>query len=369
MRVLHVTEAAVGGVATYLNELLPLQRKLYGHQAIGLCVAAQESGNLPEASASAAAMYGYSRTGRDPASLWRLYGRLWQARQAFKPDLIHAHSSIAGALVRVQPQAVPCVYSPHGWAFEMEAPVWVQRAYAVLERRLAGRAARIINVSEYERDLGIATGLPASRQSVVRSGIAAGRRHQRRGERRPGPWRLLFVGRFDRQKGLDWLLELFAQLPQQQFELSIVGGAVRGQPLELPQQSNIQLRGWLQGEALDAAYDAADVLIVPSRWETFGLVAVEAMRRGTPLLVSRRGGLPEVLGPEDGCGRSFRLEEPASLRSLLMALDAEQLQRWQQAASQRFLQYFSSEQMTAAMDEIYRQVVALPAGPYYEEQA
>ena len=58
----------------------------------------------------------------------------------------------------------------------------------------------------------------------------------------------------------------------------------------------MRLTGPLTGAALDAAYAAADLLVVPSRAETYGMVVTEALARGIPVLASDAGGLPETLG-------------------------------------------------------------------------
>ena len=62
----------------------------------------------------------------------------------------------------------------------------------------------------------------------------------------------------------------------------------------------VRLTGPLTGAALDAAYAAADLLVVPSRAETYGMVVTEALARGIPVLASDAGGLPETLGRDPG---------------------------------------------------------------------
>ena len=62
----------------------------------------------------------------------------------------------------------------------------------------------------------------------------------------------------------------------------------------------VRLTGPLTGAALDAAYAAADLLVVPSRAETYGMVVTEALARGIPVLTSDAGGLPATLGRDPG---------------------------------------------------------------------
>ncbi len=102
----------------------------------------------------------------------------------------------------------------------------------------------------------------------------------------------------------------------------------------------VQLAGPLTGERLEAAYAGADVLVHPSRAETYGMVVTEALARGLPVLASDVGGVPEALGATAG-GRRPGVLTPAgdaaalgtSLRSWLT--DADERRQLRQAAVQR----------------------------------
>lgn len=122
---------------------------------------------------------------------------------------------------------------------------------------------------------------------------------------------LLFVGRLQRLKGVDLLIRAFATLlaswvngPKPR--LTIVGGGrfeaepdpdareeerLRALARELSVDNNVVFEGAVSHDALPLYYSAADVVAVPSLYETFGLVALEAMACGTPVVASRVGGL------------------------------------------------------------------------------
>jgi D-inositol-3-phosphate glycosyltransferase len=111
---------------------------------------------------------------------------------------------------------------------------------------------------------------------------------------------LLWVGRLEKLKGVDILIDAAAQLGERDFTLLIVGGDERAKELraELAAQAeragiaaNVRFEGAVAHTALPAYYRAADVCVVPSYYESFGLVAVEAMACGTPVVASRVGGL------------------------------------------------------------------------------
>ena len=61
-------------------------------------------------------------------------------------------------------------------------------------------------------------------------------------------------------------------------------------------RDRVRLTGPRTGDALDAAYAAADLLVLPSRAETYGMVVTEALARGIPVLAADAGGVPETLG-------------------------------------------------------------------------
>jgi D-inositol-3-phosphate glycosyltransferase len=149
---------------------------------------------------------------------------------------------------------------------------------------------------------------------------------------------LLFVGRIDPVKGIDFLIEGYAELcagwtgPERP-RLVLVGGELVNGELgpELARVRDLAaargvaagliFRGPQSHELLPTYYAAADLTVVPSRYESFGLVAIESMACGTPVVASRAGGLPYTVEE----GRSGLLvpygDAPALAATLARALD------------------------------------------------
>jgi glycosyltransferase involved in cell wall biosynthesis len=137
----------------------------------------------------------------------------------------------------------------------------------------------------------------------------------------PSGERLLCVAAVAPHKGHDILLAALAELEDRDWRCVCVGtlerdpGFVRALP-----PSRVEFVGPLTGSDLDARYDDADLLVLPSRGETYGMVVTEALARGTPVLVSNVDGLPEAVGwSPDGVrpGLLVPPEDPTALAAAL----------------------------------------------------
>lgn len=136
---------------------------------------------------------------------------------------------------------------------------------------------------------------------------------------------LLMVGRLSLIKGSDTLVaaapRMLAELPTAR--LVVVGGvpenprAQRRWERDLAAIERLELTGWCDPAALRAWYRKARVVIIPSRLETFGLVALEAMHAGVPVVATTAGALPELIS--DGVtGRLVPPDDPAALAAAVL---------------------------------------------------
>lgn len=119
--------------------------------------------------------------------------------------------------------------------------------------------------------------------------------------------RLLCVGSITPTKGQDLLVEALARLADRDWSCELVGpltrdpghvAAVRALVERHGLADRVRLAGARTGADLDAAYAAADVLVLPSRRETYGMVVTEALARGIPVLATAVDGVPETLAPD-----------------------------------------------------------------------
>ena len=143
-----------------------------------------------------------------------------------------------------------------------------------------------------------------------------------------GPEEILitFAGRLDLEKGIDTLLNAFAILKGKapKVRLAIAGRGkllpiiekhVKGLKLE----ESVTLCGYLEGQVIRSFYSVSDIHICPSHYEPFGLVALEAMSVGTPVVVSDTGGLRDIVS-SDRVGRTFPPGNPGALAEILAEL-------------------------------------------------
>ena len=166
--------------------------------------------------------------------------------------------------------------------------------------------------------------IPAGRVHVVtpgvdRAALAPGRK---------GGARLLCVGSITPTKGQDLLVEALARVADRDWSCLLVGPLVRD-PAHVADvrariaryglEGRIQLTGPRTGRALDATYAASDLLVLPSRAETYGMVVTEALARGIPVAAAAVDGVPDTVGRTPG-GLPGVLVPPGDVAALAAAL-------------------------------------------------
>jgi glycogen(starch) synthase len=130
---------------------------------------------------------------------------------------------------------------------------------------------------------------------------------------------VLLVGRLVYEKGFQIALEAMPKVISEIGNVRfLVAGSgtheqeLRAQATELGLDGHGAFMGWIGDDVLHTLYRIADLTVVPSIYEPFGLVALEAMASGCPCLVADTGGLREVV-PHDEVGLRFRSRDPESL--------------------------------------------------------
>lgn len=349
MKVLHCAETVKGGVASVLNQLLQDQLK---HSFSVHCLAPSDqiSEVLEEPGLN---IYTFCRSGRNAMSYLRFMLALINALYKVRPNIVHIHSTFAGILVRVPlilayPFFRPrVIYCPHGWSFMMAADhcsLFKRRFYASVEKILLRFTDEIVCVSDYEKRCATEYGLAGEKISVIHNGVQLPLFSRTSYSAPPSSViKLLYVGRFDTSKGFDLLLDAMHVLRDEPFELCVVGGAVHSvyTPKQLP---NVKYCGWIPHRELHSYFTESDLLVVPSRWEAFGLVAAEAHSYGLAVLASDSCSLPEIVQHQKN-GWLFTSGVLSDLVSKLRNVDRAILPALGAQGKADFIEKFTSEAM------------------------
>ncbi len=311
------------------------------------------------------------------------------AREGVCYDVVHSHywlSALAGEQLAARWNV------PHATMFHTLGEV-KRRALAsqrepearlAAERRLVHAADRVVAATAHEvRLLRQIYGVAPSRTRVVPLGVDLDRFAPRdRGEARaelglaPDARIVLTVCRIQPLKGLDILIRALAQLCRpggaEGVELLIAGGVeqaaeevgrLRALAEDLGVAGRLRFLGTIPHERLPAYYAAADVVAVPSFYESFGLAAVEAMASGVPVVASRVGGLAAtVQDGRTGYLVPWRCPEPFAERIELL-LRNEPLRRSLGAAGTRAMRRYAWSAVAAELATLYEDLVREHARP------
>ena len=167
---------------------------------------------------------------------------------------------------------------------------------------------------------------------------------------------LLYIGRLSAEKQIERIRPVLEAMPQAR--LALVGDGPHRQQLERAFEGTATtFVGYLAGEELASAYASGDAFLFPSSTETLGLVLLEAMAAGCPVVGANRGGIPDIVNDgENGC--LYDPDEPGSLVSAVQRLlgDQEQRSRLRLAARQE-AERWGWAGATEQLRRYYRQVL------------
>ncbi len=298
-----------------------------------------------------------------------------------RPELLHVHTygtHHAAVARRYSRRArVPYVITAHYhpiWSIEGG---WLRhRIRGFYDRRLAAPivagASRLIVQSREEERLIRENGFPLPRVELIPPGYTPlpepppGDRPFARSLGLPGPF-LLFVGRLASNKGLVPLVDAFASLARHDPSATLVligedGGMLATVKRRVDEQqlgSRVRFTGFVADERmLAAAFREARLFVLPSEYEAFGLVLLESLAQGTPVVASRVGGVPEFI--EDGRAGLLvpRLEVPPLAEAILALWDDEPRRRAMgEYGRNEVVPRYSWDRVADRLSSLYREVL------------
>ena len=297
----------------------------------------------------------------DLQELLPLRQRVVSIKRHFRPDLVHVgltgpslflHHFTHGQFPA--PLLVTMHVAPTEWEYHTDRPVgealrkatWVAPVSHALAQQVQPRIPDVAGHCTV-----IHNALPEPATPLAAVGFA--------------PPRLLCVGRVTQQKGFDTAVAAMPALRQAfpDAQLLIAGDGDASESLrELAAQLNVtdcvHMLGWVPPQEVQDLIDSAILVLMPSRWEPFGLVALQAAQRSRVCLASRVDGLPEVVRHEQ-TGLLLPADEPEEWAAAISALlrDRRRIVTLGEQARQWVSQQFNLTDHVDAYESLYRQLV------------
>jgi glycogen synthase len=255
-------------------------------------------------------------------------------------DVVHSHDWLVAAAARrlARRWKVPWLVTVHATEYGRHQG-WVdkhpQSHIHAVERRMVRAADRVITCSAYMREhVAGAFGIAPDRVTVIPNGIdptdlqtVADLPRLRARFAAPDERLVLLVGRLVYEKGFHLALDALAGLVDRvggvRFLVAGTGTAeadLEAQARKLGLMEHGTFIGWTGDDVLHSLYRVADLCLVPSIYEPFGLVALEAMASGCPCIVADTGGLREVVPAGERVGLRFRARDSAALARMAQKL-------------------------------------------------
>jgi glycosyltransferase involved in cell wall biosynthesis len=284
------------------------------------------------------------------------------------PSLFRLNRSIA------KDAGAPLVAIVHHLRSSELRPAWQNDLYRRVEKIYLASVDAFVFNSQETRETVESLLLKKTRNVVATPGgdrlkteISSGEVELR--AREPGPLRLLFVGNVIERKGLAHLFEALGGLSPERFRLDVVGSLdrepsyasrIHRQVRRLGLEDRVTFHGTLDGDALAERFRASQVLAVPSTYEGFGIVFLEAMGFGLTVIAGAAGATDEIVGHES----TGFLVQPGDTRSLAyqldrLAEDRELLARMSATALEAFRERPSWSQSMAEVERLCRELTKL----------
>jgi glycosyltransferase involved in cell wall biosynthesis len=302
-------------------------------------------------------------------------------------DVIHDNQSLGTGLLKIAATGLPVVATVHhpitrDRVLDLAAARWWRKpsvhrwyGFAKMQQRVSRQIPELLTVSSSSAaDIAMDFGVSPEQLHVVPLGVDTTLFKPGSAPRSPG--RIIAIASADIPlKGVSTLLHTVSRLRvEHDLELQLVAKVEPNGPThkliaELGISDIVHITSGLSDDDLAALFASAEVACIPSLYEGFSLPAVEAMASGTPIVASRTGALPEVVGTDGACAE---LVTPADVEELTSALgqlldSPEKRRRLGAAGRRRAVEVFSWESVAAQTVRVYEQAIARKAAQQVKE--
>lgn len=292
-------------------------------------------------------------------------------------DVVHDNQSLGTGLLKIAANGLPVVATVHhpitrDRTLDLAAAPWWRKplvhrwyGFSMMQQKVARQIPELLTVSSSSAaDIAEDFGVDPAQLQVVPLGVDTALFKPTDRPRVRG--RIIAIASADRPlKGIGHLLHAVARLRlERDLDLQLVAKLEPNGPTEkliaeLGISDMVHISSDLSDTELASLLASAEIACIPSLYEGFSLPAVEAMASGTPIVASRAGALPEVVGASGACAL---LVEPADVGGLSRVLgellnSPEQLRRLGAAGRRRALEVFSWESVAAQTVEVYQRAI------------
>lgn len=371
LRIIHCFRSPVGGIFRHVRDLVEAHAAA-GHQ-VGILCDSSTGGPHEEAlfnrirpQLALGLLRLPIRRAISPSDLVALY-ESYKHIKSLQPDVLHGHGAKGGVLARLIGSALRvnryCVsrfYSPHGGSLHYDSNRLSGKAVMSLERMQERFTDALVFVCDYERRAyEQKVGRPIASHTVIYNGIGAS--EFSRVETAPRGADFLYIGMMRDLKGPDVFIKAFAaaeeKLGRRLTAVMVGDGPDKPNYMSMIEELGLSDRiSMHDAMPATAAFAKADIVVVPSRAEAMPYIVLEALAAEKPLIASRVGGIPEVLGED-----SRALAKPGDVEDLArLMVEARTEPGWQEKVMPRpeaFRSRFSADAMATAMLHLYAETL------------
>ncbi|MBP1860844.1 glycosyltransferase family 4 protein [Rhizobium herbae] len=371
LRIIHCFRSPIGGIFRHVRDLAEAHAR-QGHE-VGIVCDSTTGGSYEDALFDEIRPFlalGLVRLPirrsigpTDLAALWSSYKEI----RSLQPDILHGHGAkggvlarIIGSALRVNRYCVARLYSPHGGSLHYDSKTLTGKTVFLLERLQEYLTDAIVFVCDFERRTYEAkVGKPRPYSELIYNGIDD--RDFETVYARPDAVDFLYIGMLRDLKGPDLFIDAFAKTERiigKPLSAMMIGDGPQRQEYE---QMMLE-RGLGRRIEMLPAMKARDAfaftrnVVVPSRAESMPYIVLEALAARKPVIASRVGGIPEVLGAE-----SAALATPDDAQALAAVMTAAATEPdWAAKVmpeAEAFKAAFSTSTMAGSIMRLYRQLV------------
>ena len=313
--IVYISQPTYGGVIEYLYMLLKnINKEKYNHILI---ISEEYKENIERFRPYISEVYylPMTREIKFKPVLKSVLG-LRKIIKKIRPDIVYMHSSMAGAVGRIAlffNMKIKTLYNAHGWYFNAKISKKKKKIYALIERILALRTNKIINISKAEYESALQYKIaPPKKMCIIENGIDLKKfencnkyrdRTREKYNIKDNEIVIGVVGRLSEAKDPMTTIKAFNEVYKQNknVRLMYVGaGELEDEIMKYAKENNLQhlvtITGWVNDT--EKYIPTFDIAILPSKWEGFGLALIEYMACDKPIIASDVGGITNII--EDG---------------------------------------------------------------------